>query len=370
MNLHITVLGAGYSGLVAAKLTARRTGARVTLVNARDRFVERVRLHQLAAGERLRDLPLAGLLDGTGVELVVDRVEEIDAAARSVRLAGTGRPVDYDVLVYALGSRADLDSVPGAAEHAYTVADREQAARLRERVGEGGSIAVVGGGLTGIEVASELAEAYPGLKVKLVTGDRLGEALSQRARNYLRRVFDRLGVEVRENARVTEVRPDGVVLDGGHHVGADTVVWATGFRVSDLARRAGFAVDDHGRMIVDEALRSVSHPEVYGIGDAAAVRRATGQELRMACATGIPAAQQAARAIADGLAGRSPRPLRFRYLNQCISLGRRDGLIQFVHADDSPREAVLTGRPAALYKEAIVLGTILAMRHPFIPASA
>ena len=392
MTTRIVVVGAGYAGLAAAKLAARWTGAEVTLVNAGDRFVERVRLHQLAAGQPLRDLPLAGLLRGTGVRLVVDRVTGIDAATRTVRLGG--RELGYDRLVYAAGSQADLDSVPGAARYAYPLASYPEASRLRAHLadsGDGGTVAVVGGGLTGIEAAAELAETLHRLKVRLVTGGVLGEALSLRGRRYLWRTFERLGVDVRECARVAEVRADGLLLAGGgdsapgdlprserapgtgagsDHVAATTVVWTAGFRVSDLARRAGLAVDGAGRMIVDQTLRSVSHPEVSGVGDAAAIRRADGLELRMACATGMPSAQQAVRAMAAELAGREPRPLRYRYLNQCISLGRRDGLVQFVHADDTPREAVLTGRLAALYKEAIVRGTVLFERHPTLPASA
>ncbi|MDT7661523.1 MAG: hypothetical protein QOD04_1079, partial [Pseudonocardiales bacterium] len=386
MTTRIVVVGAGYAGLAAAKLAARWTGAEVTLVNVGDRFVERVRLHQLAAGQPLRDLPLAGLLRGTGVRLVVDRVTGIDAATRTVRLGG--RELGYDRLVYAAGSQTDLDSVPGAARYAYPLASYPEASRLRAHLadsGDGGTVAVVGGGLTGIEAAAELAETLPRLKVRLVTGGVLGEALSLRGRRYLWRTFERLGVDVRECARVAEVRADGLLLAGGgdsapgdsprgdrvpgtgagsDHVAAATVVWTAGFRVSDLARRAGLAVDGAGRMIVDQTLRSVSHPEVSGVGDAAAIRRADGLELRMACATGLPSAQQAVRAMAAELAGREPRPLRYRYLNQCISLGRRDGLVQFVHADDTPREAVLTGRLAALYKEAIVRGTVLFERHP------
>ncbi|WP_119726613.1 NAD(P)/FAD-dependent oxidoreductase [Thermomonospora amylolytica] len=368
--MQIVVLGGGYTGLAAAKLAARWTDARVTLVNERDRFVERVRMHQLAAGDRLRDLPLSDLLEGTGVSLVVDRVTGIDAETRKVRLAGPVPDLDYDLLVYALGSRADLDSVPGAAEHAYTVADAESARRLRERLRDGGeTVAVVGGGLTGIEAATEIAESHPDLKVELVTGGEFGQALSRKGRAYLRRTFDRLGIGVRDHVRVAKVGPDGLVLEGGDLVDADTVVWTTGFRVPDLAREAGFEVDGYGRMIVDGTLRSVSHPEVYGIGDAAAARRPDGQELRMACATGLPAAQAAMKAIAARLAGKEPKPLKFRYFNQCISLGRKDGLIQFVRADDSPREAVLTGRLAARYKETIVRSTVLFERHPTIPTS-
>ncbi|MFL6119788.1 NAD(P)/FAD-dependent oxidoreductase, partial [Actinophytocola sp.] len=272
-------------------------------------------------------------------------------------------------LVYALGSRMDVDSVPGAAEHAYTVATPEQAARLRERVGAGGVVTVVGGGLTGIEAATELAEQRPELKVRLVTDGVLGARLSEKGRRHLRRTAQRLGIEVRDQVRVAEVRADGVVLAGGEHVASDVVVWTTGFTVPSLAAEAGLAVDGHGRLIVDESARSTSHPDVYGIGDAAAMRLSGGQELRMACATGMPVAQLAVRAIRARRAGRPVRPLRFRYVNQCISLGRRDGLIQFVNRYDEPVEWVLTGRLAALYKETIVRGALQVQRHPAVPTS-
>ncbi|HEX3780143.1 MAG TPA: FAD-dependent oxidoreductase [Pseudonocardiaceae bacterium] len=359
---NIVVVGGGYSGLLAAKLAARRTNATVTLINARAGFVERIRLHQLASGAPLPERPIADLLDGTGVRLIVDRVTAIDAGDRTVALA-TGHSVGYDVLVYALGSYADLDSVPGVAEFAYTVADLEQATRLRDHLAESATVAVVGGGLTGIEAATELAEARPDLKVRLVTDGVLGGALSERGRRHLRRTCERLRIEVMDEVRVADVRADGLVLADGEHLAADTVVWTTGFQVSPLARDAGFAVDAAGRVIVDETLRCTSHHEVYVVGDAAAARRSDGQELRMACGTGLPTAAQGISALANRLAGREPKPLRFRYFNQCISLGRRDALVQFVRADDSPVEAVLTGRLAARYKEGIVRGAMLVERR-------
>ncbi|MGW7680113.1 NAD(P)/FAD-dependent oxidoreductase [Kribbella sp. NPDC054772] len=366
MTPHIVVLGAGYSGLVAAKLAARRTGAPVTLVNARETFVERVRMHQLASGQQLPERPIKDLLAGTGVEFVADRVRRIDAATRTVVLGD--RELRYDVLIYALGSRANLESVPGASEYAYTVADADQAGRLRDRLRTSGTIAVVGGGLTGIEAATELAETYPDRTVRLVTSGRLGAALSERGRRHLARAIHRLGIGLVEQARVAAVDDGGLKLEDGDRVAADVVVWTTGFEVSPLAAEAGFAVDANGRMQVDQTLRSVSHPDVYAIGDAAAVRRTTGQELRMACATGLPAAAHAVRSLAARLSGREPKPLRFRYFNQCISLGRNDALIQFVHSDDSPRNAVLTGRAAARYKETIVRSAYLAQRHPALTA--
>jgi NADH dehydrogenase FAD-containing subunit len=368
MTTRIVVLGAGYSGQMAARLAARAKDVTVTLVNDRDRFVERVRLHQLASGQDLRERPLSELVAGTGIRLVIDRATSIDVDGKSVVLAG-GEELPYDTLVYALGSRMDLDAVPGAAEHAFTVAVAEEAERLRARLTDGDVVTVVGGGLTGIEAATELAEQRPELKVRLVTGGVLGAALSEKGRKHLRRACARLGIEVRDDVLVAEVRADGIVLAGSEHLPSDVVVWTTGFTVPALAKDAGLAVDGHGRMIVDDTLRSTSHPDVYGIGDAAAVRKPGGQELRMACATGLPAAQQAVRALLARRDGRDPKPFRFRYVNQCVSLGRRDGLIQFVNADDEPKEAVLTGRLAAFYKEVIVRSAFQAQLHPSVPTS-
>jgi NADH:ubiquinone reductase (H+-translocating) len=361
---HIVVLGAGYSGLTAAKLIVKRTGATVTLINERDRFVERMRNHQLATGQRLRSMPLHDLLKGTGIRLIVDRVTRIDPQQRQIELARGADPVGYDLLVNALGSAADLDAVPGAAEHANAVATAEQAQRLRDRMRTAGTVAVVGGGLTGLEAATELAETHPDLTVRLATSGALGETLSERGREHLHHTFDRLGVQVLEHATVAKVAADGLLLENGEHVDADAVAWTTGFKASPLAREAGFAVDDRGRMLVDATLRSVSHPEVYGIGDAAAAHKQDGQVLRMGCGPGGIATVAAVRAITDRLSGRTATPLRFRYVALCISLGRRDGLIQFTDADENPRDSVVTGRLAAMIKESIVRGAAYGQRRP------
>lgn len=364
-NPHIVVLGAGYTGLTAAKLVAKRAGATVTLINNRGRFVERMRNHQLATGQRLRDQSLRDLLKGTDIQLLVDQVTRVNPDRRLVELANRAEPVHYDLLVYALGSRANLDGVPGAAEHAVAVAGAEGAERLRDRMRSVSTVAVVGGGLTGIEAASELAERYPDRTVRLIASDTLGPALSERGQAHLYRTFDRLGIQLHEHAYVAKVAADGVLLASGAHVDADVVVWTAGFQVPDLAREAGLAVGDNGRMVVDSTMRSVSHPEVYGIGDAAAARNPDGRELRMGCGPGGLATACAVRAITDRLAGRTPRQLRVEVDGQCISLGRKDGLVQFANLDGSPRGRALTGRPAALVKESIVRGAGgFSLRHP------
>lgn len=368
MTRHIVVIGGGYSGLAAALRTARRLrDARVTLVNPRAHFVERVRLHQLAAGQQLREHPLADVLGRAGVDFVLGRVRELDPDDRRLVVDSLEAPMRYDTLVYAVGSVADPNA-PGVTDHAATVAEFAEARALRDRVAtvarEEGTVAVVGGGLTGIETAAELAETYPRLRVRLVTDGKPGATLSERGRSHLLRSFERLGVEVRGDAKAVEVRPGAVRLADGDAVTADLVVWATGFGVPDLAARSSLAVDAIGRVVVDDSLRSVSHPDVYAVGDSAVVGHTDGSPLRMACATALPLGQYVGDVIAARANGKQPRPRRFRYVIRCLSLGRRDGLIQFVDAHDRPRERILTGRTAARFKEMVVRGATFTARRP------
>jgi NADH:ubiquinone reductase (H+-translocating) len=363
----VAVLGAGYAGLTAAKLIAKKSSAAVTLINDHGRFQERMRNHQLATGRRLRDISLSDLVKRTGIRLVIDRVTHIDPEARQVEVASGAEPVGYDTLVYALGSHADLDAVPGAAEHATAVATAEHARRSRDRVSSAGSIAVVGGGLTGIETVTQLAETYPDRTVLLVTRGTPGAMLNERARQHLFQTFDRRGIEVLTGAAVAKVARDGLLLEGGDRVDVDAVVWTTGFAVPRLARDAGLDVDDRGRMLVDPTLRSVSHADVYGVGDAAAARTDGGHEVRMGCGPGGIAGVIGALAIADRLAGRTPRPYRYHDDALHISLGRRDGIVQLGTDEDS---RVLTGRLAAFIKERVALrGSVFGIRHPALAVS-
>src|SRR5690606_11579200 len=127
---------------------------------------------------------------------------------------------------------------------------------------------------------------------------------------------------------------------------------------------------DHGRMTVDGTMRSVSHPEVYGIGDAAAAHRPDGRELRMGCGPGGFGTVCAVHAIVDRLAGRTPRQLRVEVEGHCISLGRKDGLVEFVDLDGRRRGPFLIGRLAAIVKETIVRGAALGQRHPALAVAA
>ncbi|NUK36400.1 FAD-dependent oxidoreductase [Streptomyces lunaelactis] len=372
MQHRIIVLGAGYTGAIAAGRLSkrlRREDVAITLVNAEPDFVERVRMHQLAVGHDLKPRPFSEMFTGTGVELKLAKVTSVDVGRRTVAVIDTNGAdeLEYDSLVYALGSGWNTHGVPGTAEHAHEITGRPGALRLRERLaglGAGQPVVVVGGGLTGLEAATEIVEARPDLDVPLAARGGLGDWLSPKGRRHLRKVFDKLGITVHEHTAVTGVEADRVATADGKSVPAAVTVWTTGFAVHPIAKATALEVTGTGQIVVDGTMRSVSHPDVYAIGDAAMVMGPGDKPLRMSCASGTPTAWQAADAIAARLTGGKLPNAPLRYFNQCISLGRKEGVIQYVTADDRAVRAALTGRLAAVYKELVCKGAAWGVANP------
>jgi NADH dehydrogenase FAD-containing subunit len=376
----VVVLGGGYGGLLAAVNLAgylRPEGARITLINGRDTFVERIRLHQLVAGETLPERPLAEMLRGTGVELRVGRILGLDPAGRRVHIEEDGHEgeVAFDRALVALGSAGELSRVAGARAHGFDLGDLDDARRLAAKLatlGPGGRVVVCGGGLTGIEAATEIAERMPGLQVHLISSGSVGASLSAGGKQYVEGVLRGLGVTIEEGVRVLEVGPSSIeVARAGlsEQRPCDALLWAAGFAPSPLGKASGMAVSDQGQIVVDEALRSVSHPWISAAGDCASVV-SRGIHLRMACATAMPMGAHAARSLASELQGRAVEPFRFGYAIQCVSLGRRRGIVQRVRPDDAPLPSFLPGRPAAWVKEAICRFTVAAVpMNRWVPGS-
>ncbi|MGN9802969.1 NAD(P)/FAD-dependent oxidoreductase [Micromonospora sp. L32] len=372
MQHRVIVLGAGYTGAIAAGRLAKRLhreDVAITLVNAEPDFVERVRMHQLAVGRDLKPRPFSEMFAGTGVELKLAKVTGVDVDRRTVAVMdGNGaEELEYDTLVYALGSGWNAQGVPGTAEHAHEIASRPGALRLRERLGRleaGQTVTVVGGGLTGLEAATEIAEARPDLDVALAARGDLGDWLSPKGRGHLRKVFDKLGITVHEHADITGVEADRVTTADGKAIPAAVTVWTTGFAVHPIAKATALEVTGAGQIVVDGTMRSVSHPDVYAVGDAAYAMGPGDKPLRMSCASGTPAAWQAADAIAARLTGGKLPNMPIRYFQQCISLGRKEGVIQYVTADDRAVRAALTGQLAAVYKELICKGAAWGVANP------
>jgi NADH dehydrogenase len=356
---HIVVIGGGYAGTLAANHLRLRADVDITLVNPRPVFVERIRLHQLAAGSGTAAVDYGTML-GEGIQLIVDSAERINSTDRTIELT-SGAVLDYDYLIYAVGSTGVVPAaVPGAVEFAYPVAELEHAERLRDALDElhpDAPVVVVGAGLTGIETASELAGQR---RVTLVCGGVLGPSLSRAGRRSVAKWLRRLGVDVLETPAVSEVRADAVVLSDGAILPSAVTVWTAGFGVPELAARSGFRTDPLGRLLTDETLTTVDDPRIVAAGDAAAP---SGQPLRMSCQAAGPLGAQAANTVLSRIAGTDPAALSQAFVGQCVSLGRSYATFQIARTDDTPVNAVVGGRFAASLKEAICKATVWSIRR-------
>ncbi|NYI04641.1 NAD(P)/FAD-dependent oxidoreductase [Allostreptomyces psammosilenae] len=348
-NTEVVVVGGGYAGVMAANRLMRRDDVAVTLINPRPAFVARLRLHQLVGGSHDAVFDYRETLAG-GVRLLVDTVTRIDAAGRGLELA-SGGTVGYDYLVYAVGSGSAAPRVPGAAEFGYPVATLEEAERLRSRLDDvptTAPVTVVGAGPTGIETAAELAEQ--GRRVTLVCGGLLGPYLHPRARETAAKQLAGLGATVLDGsgAKVTAVTRDAVRLADGRELPSAVTVWTAGFGVPDLAARSGLTTDAVGRLLTDETLTSVDDPRIVAAGDSAAP---SDLPFRMSAYAAGCLGAHAADTVLDRVAGRQPAPVNLSFPAMCVSLGRRVGIFQFAHRDDTAMRLYVGGRAGAKLKE-------------------
>ncbi|MCP2174374.1 NAD(P)/FAD-dependent oxidoreductase [Williamsia maris] len=355
-NRHVVVVGGGYAGTMAANRLAATDTAAVTLISPNADFVERIRLHQLAAGTGGATVGYDTLLH-PGIERVIAAVDRIDVSARTV-LTSTGEIIAYDRVIYAVGSAAGSAPVPGVAEFAHTVSDLDDATRLAAALTDapaGASVVVVGGGLTGVEMAAEVAEARDDLGVTLICGTGVVPSAGARGGASVTKRLRRLGVDLIEHTPVGEVTDTKVVLTDGRVIAADITVWTAGFAVPDLAARSGLSTDPIGRLMVDADLVGVDDPHVIGAGDAITV---AGRDLRMSCQSALPLGAQAANTVRALLDGDTPAPVDQGFAAQCISLGRTAGTVVATHRDDRPAPILVGGRAGAVVKEQVCRMTL------------
>lgn len=355
-NIDVVVIGGGYAGVMAANRLTQRDDVTVTVINPRQVFVPRLRLHQLVGGTHDAVVDYLDVL-AEGVRLVVDSVTRIDATERGVTLADGGG-IGYDYLVYAVGSGSAGPRVPGAAEFAYPVATLEAAQRLRSVLFDTpmtAPVTVVGGGPSGIETAAELAER--GRAVTLVCGGVVGPYLHPKARRKARKYLAGLGVTVLEgpDAAVAAVTRDAVELGDGRRLASRVTIWTAGFGVPDLAARSGLSTDTAGRLLTDETLTSVDDERIVAAGDSAAP---SGLPFRMSAYAAGCLGAHAADTVLNRIAGEHPEPIDLSFPAMCISFGRGAGIFQLGRKDDTAMPLYFSGLAGKKLKEFACLSSV------------
>ena len=360
----VAILGAGYAGLMAAlRLGKGKKPPRVVLINTSDSFLERVRLQESIVTEVAPRIPsLSEFLRGSHVEFICGNVISLDAEQRCMRLTSGGQEltISFDEAIYALGSRTEVENVRGAAEHAYRLeaveGPRSPSAlrtRLHENAGRPIHIIIVGGAETSVEVAGEIKAAWPGVDVTMITGSRCGGFNGERVEAAIRTELGRLGVAMIDQETVTEVRSAEVATDKGRSIPFEICVWSGGLRSSPIASRAGLATDPRGRIWVDANLRSISHPDIIAVGDAAHPVAPTGAPYRLSALVAIISGAYAADLILARQRQRLLAPFSFSTFGQGIAIGR-SGVGFPSYPDDKQRWFILTGGTARVVRNLFV----------------
>lgn len=374
MEQNILIIGSGFAGLWSALSAVRlldqhdRTDVRVTLLapqaelRIRPRFYE-PNVHGMRA-------PLLDLFAVTGVCFVQGLALNIDAEGRKVtyrNAEGDEAALGYDRLILASGSQLFRPAVPGLAEHAFDVDQIEQAARLEQHLFALASqpesisrntVVVAGGGLTGIETATELPARLRAIlgddaEVRVIVIDRgaqVGAALGDDIRPAILEASRELGIEWRLGRLVAAVDAQGVVLDDDQRIDAGTVIWTAGFHASGLTEQISAPRDASGRLQVDSYLKVEGMADIYAAGDTA---RAATDELGnfsvMSCQHAIPLGRHAGNNAAADLIGVVPQVYSQPKYVTCLDLGAWGA----VYTEGWDRQQKLIGAEAKTLKTQI-----------------
>jgi NADH dehydrogenase len=351
------IVGAGFGGLYAARALANAP-VEVTVVDRTNYHVFQPLLYQVATANLSPSqiaYPIRAVLRRQrNTHVILAEVTEIDSAGRRVLLRDGG--IAYDFLILAAGAGHSYFGhpeweplAPGlkTLDDALTIRERillafEHAERERdpERRLALLTFVVVGGGPTGVELAGAIGElackvlprefrnidTRQARTILLEAGPRLLPAFPAPLAEKAGRSLERLCVDVRLGAAVTRLEP-GAVWIGSEKIASETVLWAAGVAPSPLARSLGVPLDRAGRVVVNADLTIPGHPEVFAIGDVAAVHDAEGRLLPGLAPVAIQQGRHTARNVVRAIRGEPLQPFRYRDRGTMATIGRAAAIV-------------------------------------------
>jgi NADH:quinone reductase (non-electrogenic) len=358
----VVLVGGGFAGIGAVR-KLDDAQADVVLIDRHDYHTFQPLLYQLATGlletnavgHSLRDL-VHGQDNAT---IHKTTVTAIDLATREVQLAEMA-PLTYDYLVLGLGAEVNFFGTEGATEHAFPMYTLPDAVRLKDHVlkrweaadkdpsliDDGAlNIVIVGGGPTGVESAGALAELYRGefakdypampqekARVVLVeAGPELFSMFKPDIRAYTVDALKERTVEVITGEAVAAVSPTRVTLKSGAELAAHTLVWGAGLQGNRLVQSLGLDLERGNRIGVGPELTLPDHPEVYAIGDIAAITDAkTKQVLPQLGSVALQSGEHAGESIARRLVGKETKPFKYRDKGTMATIGRGAAVVQML----------------------------------------
>ena len=358
----VLILGGGFAGVGAAQ-NLKKANADVVLVDRHDYHTFQPLLYQLATGlldttavgHSLRDL--LSRHDNTTIHQA--GVSAIDLEKRTVEFKEI-EPISYDYLVMGLGAEVNFFGTAGAPDHAFPMYTLPHAVRLKDHllerweaadrdpslIADGAlNVVVVGGGPTGVETAGAIAELYRGdfekdypdvgpddARIVLVeAGPELFPMFEPKLREYTEKALTDRGVEVKTGTAVASVEPTEVTLKSGEKIAAHTLVWGAGLQGNPLVQSLELDLQRGNRIGVGSDLTLPDHPEVYVVGDVAAITDAkTEQVLPQLGSVALQSGEHAGETIARRIAEKEPKPFAYKDKGTMAMIGRGAAVVQML----------------------------------------
>jgi NADH dehydrogenase len=351
--MRLVIIGAGFAGMYAALSAARLRDIRsaspeeleIALVSPEPTLVVRPRLYE--PNPETLTAPLLDVLKAIDVAYVQGSAEAIDTESRTVQITtenGARKPLSYDRLVIATGSRLFRPNVPGLAEHGFSVDSLDDAMALdkhlhnlakRPPMNGRDTVVVAGGGFTGIEAATEMPRRLRGLlgnnaKTRVIIVERnnaIAPDMGAEARPVIEDALRKLNVETRLGTGVASLDESGITLSSGEHIESETVIWAAGMRAAPLTEQIPAERDNLGRLLVDRDLRVPGVQGVFATGDAArAACDDEGNYALMSCQHATRMGAFAGNNAAAELLGVPTQPYHQKAYVTCLDLGEAGAL--------------------------------------------
>lgn len=343
---NIVCLGGGYGNMrfIQRMLPKLPSGYKITLVDKNPYHGLKTEYYALAAGTKSEKKVRMDFPEDKQVEIIYDTITEIDID--SGRVVMENGSLDYDRLVIGLGCEDKYHGVPGAREHTYSIQTLRESRATYEAIGDltpGDTVGIVGAGLSGIEIASELREARNDLYIKLFDrGERILPMYPVRLSDYVKRWFDGNDVDVIPNSNIVKVESDHVYNNNESHE-VSLCIWTAGVQPAEAVRNMPVEFGPGGRVVLNQYHQVPGYQNVYVVGDSAALKHAPSAQV----AEGQ--AEQIAEVIQDVIAGRElPGEMPDIKMQGILgSLGSKEGFAYL-------KERTVTGRIARMLKSGVL----------------
>ncbi len=348
----VVILGAGFGGLTAAKALAK--DAEVTLVDRHNFQTFLPLLYQVSTAGLAADHvvhPVRGALRDSGVKFRMGSPIAIDHKNKSIKL-DSSETLDFDHLIVALGSATADFGVPGVNEYGLGMKSVSEAINIRAEVmrrfedlcrfedNTRLSIAVVGGGPTGVEMAGALAELKRGplkndmahaaehIDIYLIeAGPRILPMFSEKLSARAQRDLEKIGVIVRTNTAVREVQSRKIIVQAGEPIPAEVTIWAAGVKGEPTAGLLNLPIIG-SRIDIEPSLRVNHYPHIWAIGDIAGAKGADGRFLPMVAPVALQQARWVAKQILRSEKSQPLQPFKYRDKGSMATIGRHKAVVE------------------------------------------